>query len=111
MFGTAITAITAIISGAGKFIPFLGPLLERIAPGENAKVAEYRAQKELIEAKAFAKGRYSPKYIMHYAKAAFYAVICVVLVIYVFNPEIVSGVDYLLKSFRTLIELSHEAGQ
>jgi hypothetical protein len=105
------TLITAIISGAGKLLPFVGPLLERFLPGESAKVAEYRAKKELIEARAFAKGRYSPGYIIGYAVAFLFVASGVVMLVAAFAPGIFIGADEVLHNLKTYIGLAQEAKQ
>lgn len=48
-----------------KFLPFIGPLLERFFP-DKSRVAELQAEKELVEAQAFKRGRISPKYWLGY---------------------------------------------
>jgi hypothetical protein len=105
------TIITAILSGAGKLLPFIGPMLERFLPGESSKVAEYRAKKELIEARAFARGRYSPGYIIWYGVAFLFIAYGVVILIAAFAPGIFIGADQMLHHLKTMIGLAQEAQQ
>ena len=48
-----------------KFLPFLGPLLEKLWPSTRAD--ELRAEAELEEARAFSRGRIAPRYLLGYA--------------------------------------------
>ena len=99
----------AILGVITKVLPFLGPLLERILPGDSAKAAELRAQRELIEARAFAKGRISPKYLIYYAIAFFFIAYGVVVLIAVFVPGLVTGADDVLRHLKTMIGLGQDA--
>lgn len=51
--------------GLLKYIPFVGGLFEKWTENKS-RAAELRAEKELVEAKAFAKGRIGPKYLLKY---------------------------------------------
>jgi hypothetical protein len=99
--------LSAIGGGLVKFIPFLGPVLNRFFDTEKA--AELRAQKELIEARAFAKGRISPKYFFLYALAAIMIVYSAVILIAVFFPGVITGSEHIFESIKGLIELGNEA--
>jgi hypothetical protein len=101
--------ITAIIGGATKFLPFLTPLLDRFT--DTAKIAEMRAEKELIEARAFARGRISPKYLMGYAVAFVFIIYGVVILLATFAPGFVGGAEDVFHHLKAMIGLSAEIGQ
>lgn len=91
-----------------KFLPFLGPLLERIFP-DKSKVAELQAEKELTEAKAFARGRISPKYLVGYIIAGFFALFGLAVLLRFVFPDFFGG--SLMNDLKALIELSKEMQQ
>ncbi len=69
-----------------KLLPFLKPLTERLFTG-SARRAELEAEKELAEARAFAKGRISPKYLLKYVLVAAFAVFAAVTLLHFFFPR------------------------
>lgn len=68
-----------------KILPFLGPLLERFFP-DKSRAAELQAEKELVEAKAFARGRISPRYLIKYFLAVFFALMGLGVLVEIFFP-------------------------
>lgn len=70
-----------------KILPFLAPLAERLFPGTSMKAAELKAQKELVEARAFAKGRISPAYLAKFVSVALFAIFGIAFALHVFFPE------------------------
>jgi hypothetical protein len=90
-------------------IPFLPSILDRFLPSDSAKAAELRAQKELIEAKAFAEGRIPPKYIMGYVIAFMCVAFSIIILAVTFVPSFVADVDSLLRHIKDLIGLSNDA--
>ncbi|WP_300832127.1 hypothetical protein [uncultured Bilophila sp.] len=69
-----------------KLLPFLKPLTERLFT-DSARRAELEAEKELAEARAFAKGRISPKYLLKYVLVAAFAVFAAVTLLHFFFPR------------------------
>ena len=52
-----------------RLLPFLKPALDKLGKtfGADSRADELRAEAELIEAKAFAKGRIAPRYLWQYS--------------------------------------------
>jgi hypothetical protein len=73
-----------------KLLPFLPSLLEKVLPGQSARAEELKAEKELIEAKAFARGRISPKYCFYFLVVGVFAVYAVMGVVDAIFPGAVS---------------------
>lgn len=69
-----------------KLLPFLKPLTERLFT-DSARRAELEAEKELVEARAFAKGRISPNYLLKYVLVAVFAVFAAVTLLHFFFPR------------------------
>lgn len=84
-----------------SFVPLLGGLFEKWTE-HKSRAAELRAEKELVEAKAFAKGRVSAKYIMQYALVLVFALFAAAVFVAVFFPSAMPDAD--LSRFRELIE-------
>lgn len=53
------------LAGLVTKLPLLGPLIAKLWT-DNSKVAEIKAEEDLEETRAFARGRYSPKYMLRY---------------------------------------------
>lgn len=69
-----------------KLLPFLKPLAERFFT-DSTRRAELEAEKELTEAKAFAKGRISPKYLLKYVLVVAFAIFAAVTLLHFFFPQ------------------------
>lgn len=89
-----------------KIVPFLGPLLERFFP-DKSKVAEIQAEKELVEAQAFKRGRISPKYLLGYVVVILFALFGIAILLHAFLPSVftVSPVGELKEFIRVGQEL------
>ena len=72
-----------------KLLPFLSPLAEKFFPA-SSREKEIRAEKELVEARAFARGRLSPKYLMWYIVAFTFVALVVLAIIEALVPGTVS---------------------
>ena len=79
----------------GAIPSLLGKILPSVLTG-SARAEELKAEKELIEAKAFAKGRISPKYCFQFLGCVIAAILAFVFVLSLFFPNIVE-----LPSLRT----------
>ncbi|MDR1685214.1 MAG: hypothetical protein LBR82_02030 [Desulfovibrio sp.] len=102
-----------MIAVLGKLLGFLTPTfittaLERVF-SSSAKVEEMRAEIELLEARAFARGRYSPKYIIRFAMAFLFIACGIALLVSVFAPDF--RADDMIQHLRTMIGLAQEAQQ
>ncbi len=75
-----------MFSFLAKLLPFLRPLAERLFSGSTRR-AELEAEKELAEARAFATGRISPKYLLKYVLVAAFAVFSAVTLLHFFFPR------------------------
>lgn len=75
----------AFLLGLLKYIPFVGKLFDGMA-GESARAAELKAEKELVEAKAFARGRIGPKYLMKYAAVILFCLFALGMLAHAFFP-------------------------
>jgi hypothetical protein len=105
----------AILGVLGKTLSFITPSFITSAFSRffssSEKIEEMRAQIELLEAEAFARGRYSPKYVIRYSVAFLFLVAGIVLIITIFVPSLRTEAESALRHLGTMIELSHEAGQ
>ena len=70
-----------------KILPFLDPLLERFFP-DKSRAAELQAEKELVEAQAFKRGRISPKYLLGYVVVIFFALFGIAILLHAFLPSV-----------------------
>lgn len=84
-----------------SFVPLFGGLFEKWTENQS-RAAEIRAEKELVEAKAFAKGRIAPKYLMLYGLVFVFVVFATATFVAVFFPSVLPDAD--LSRFRELIE-------
>ncbi|MDR2488760.1 MAG: hypothetical protein LBD42_04635 [Desulfovibrio sp.] len=84
-----------------KLLPFFSPLAEKLFPAASAKAEELRAEKELVEARAFAKGRISPAYLLKFVCVALFAVFGSAFAMHLFFPETfpASPIDELKELF------------
>lgn len=89
-----------------KFLPFIGPLLERFFP-DKSRVAELQAEKELVESQAFKRGRISPKYLLGYVIVILFALFGLAILLHVIFPFVftVSPVGELKELIRVGQEL------
>lgn len=71
----------------GKILPFLTPLLDKLAGRKSSRVAEIEAEQDLLETKAFVRGRYSPKYMLKYTMVGVIWVFIALFVAHVLYPE------------------------
>lgn len=83
-----------------KYVPLLGGLLEKWTENKS-RAAELRAEKELVEAKAFAKGRIGPKYLTQYVLVGVLVVFAAATFVAIFIPSALPYAD--LTRFRDLI--------
>ena len=91
-----------------KYVPFLGGLFEKWTENKN-RTAEINAEKELIEAKAFSKGRISPKYMLKYALVVVFMLFCISMMLHVmfaqyFPISPLQGLDPVFKLAINLLE-------
>lgn len=71
----------------GKILPFLTPVLDKLAGRKSSRVAEMEAEQELLETKAFLRGRYSPKYMLKYTMVGVIWIFIGLFVAHVMFPE------------------------
>lgn len=88
-----------------SFVPLFGGLFEKWTEHQS-RAAELRAEKELVEAKAFAKGRIAPKYLTQYALVGVFVLLAVAAFVAVFFPSALPDAD--LSRFRELIEAGQD---
>lgn len=88
-----------------SFVPLLGGLFEKWADNQS-RAAELRAEKELVEAKAFKSGRIAPKYLMLYALVLVFVLFATAVFVAVFFPSAMPDAD--LSRFRELIEAGED---
>lgn len=86
-----------------KIFPFLKSLFDRFC-SDSARRAELEAERDLAEAKAFAKGRISPKYLLKYVMVAAFAVFAVASLLHFFFPKYFTASP--LVELKDLIELA-----
>lgn len=84
-----------------QFVPFIGGLLEKLTESRG-RAAELRAEAELEEARAFRKGRISPRYGMRYVLIGVFLLFAATVFLAVFFPSAVPEAD--LSRFRELID-------
>lgn len=84
-----------------SLVPLLGGLFEKWTE-QQGRAAELRAEKELVEAKAFSSGRVSARYIMQYALVMVFVLFAAAVFVAVFFPSAMPDAD--LSRFRELIE-------
>lgn len=75
----------AFLLGLLKYVPFLGGLLETWTENKS-RAAELRAEKELVEAKAFAKGRVSPAYLLKFSIVVVFVLFSIAAFVVIFFP-------------------------
>lgn len=78
------------LAGLVTKLPLLGPLLAKFWT-DNSKVAEIKAEESLEETKAFARGRYSPKYILRYVVVAIFGLFALLFVARMIWPDFAPG--------------------
>lgn len=83
-----------------SFLPFLGGLFEKWTENKS-RAAELRAEKDLVEAKAFKAGRISPQYLLRYVVVILFMVFGVVIIVQVFVSGDVSAPLEALKHLMT----------
>lgn len=88
-----------------SFVPLLGGLFEKWTE-QKGRTAEIRAEKELVEAKAFSKGRIVPKYLVQYAQVVLFVLFSIAIFVTVFFPSLLPDAD--LSRFRELIEAGED---
>lgn len=88
-----------------SFVPLFGGLFEKWTE-QKGRAAEIRAEKELVEAKAFAKGRIVPKYWMMYGLVVVFLLFATATFVAVFFPSAMPDAD--LSRFRELIEAGED---
>jgi hypothetical protein len=69
-------------------LPFLQPLFDKWSGGDSAEIQKIKAQAELIEAKAFAKGKYSPKYLLKYIVIGLFTFWAALTILGAFWPQL-----------------------
>lgn len=69
-----------------SFVPLLGGLFEKWTENKS-RAAELRAEKELVEAKAFAKGRIGPKYLLRYVLVCIFTLFALGFLGHAFFPS------------------------
>lgn len=69
-----------------SFVPLLGGLFEKWTENKS-RAAELRAEKELVEAKAFAKGRIGPKYLLKYVLVCIFTLFALGFLGHAFFPS------------------------
>lgn len=75
----------AFLLGLLKYVPFVGKWLGDMSK-EASRAAELKAEKEVVEAKAFARGRISPKYLMKYAAVIIFCLFSLGMLAHAFFP-------------------------
>lgn len=76
----------AFLLGLLKYIPLVGGLFEKWTENKS-RTAELRAEKELVEAKAFAKGRIGPKYLLKYVLVCIFTLFALGFLGHAFFPS------------------------
>ncbi len=94
-----------MFSFLAKLLPFFKPLAERFFT-DGARRAELEAEKELAEARAFASGRISPKYLLKYVLVVAFAVFAAVTLLHFFFPQ--SFAVSPLAELKDLIDVAAE---
>lgn len=96
-----------MIALLAKFLPFVRPLLEKIFP-DKSRAAELQAEKELIEARAFRRGRISPKYLLGYVLVVLFGLFGLVLLLHVIFPTVFTVSPSIVGGLRELIGVGQE---
>lgn len=91
--------------GLLKYIPFVGGLFEKWTENKS-RAAELRAEKELVEAKAFAKGRIGPKYLLKYVLVGIFTLFALGFVGHTFFPAVIPHSP--LGDLRELLKIAGE---
>lgn len=88
-----------------SFVPLLGGLFEKWTENKS-RAAELRAEKELVEAKAFAKGCIGPKYLMKYVLVCIFALCALGVLGHAFFPSVFPYSP--MGDLRELLQLAEE---
>lgn len=91
------------LAGLVTKIPLLGPLIAKLWT-DNSKVAEIKAEESLEETKAFARGRYSPKYILRYVVVAIFGLFALLFVARMIWPDFAPGMT--MDNFERLMRVA-----
>jgi len=94
-----------------KILPWAKTVFTKIG-SFSAKAEELEAEKELIEARAFAKGRISPKYLFQYFVVGAFGLLVVWMLAHAILPEYIGSpyiaaekiFDLAAKTFKTMFE-------
>lgn len=89
-----------------RIVPVLGPLVGGLFEKwteSRGRAAELRAEAELEEARAFRKGRISPRYGMRYVQIGVFLLFAAAVFLAVFFPSAMPGAD--LSRLRDLIDM------
>ena len=82
--------LVGILTAVMGKIPFIGQLLAKLWT-DNSKVAEIKAEEDLEETKAFARGRFSPKFILRYGVVALFLLFATIFIARMIWPDFAPG--------------------
>ena len=93
-----------------KYVPGVTGILDKMTGGASSRAEELRAEAELEEAKAFAHGRYAPKYVLKYVCIAIFGLCALLVIVGMFFPGLVD-MDHPLDSIERLANVILSLGE
>ena len=93
----------AFLTGLVTKLPVLGPLLAKLWT-DNSKVAEIKAEEDLEETKAFARGRLSPKFLLRYVVVVSFALFVLFFLARMIWPDFAPGMT--MDNFERLMKIA-----
>ena len=95
--------LVGILTAVMGKIPFIGQLLAKLWT-DNSKVAEIKAEEDLEETKAFAQGRFSPKFLLRYVIVVSFALFVLFFLARMVWPDFAP--DMTMDNFERLMKVA-----
>ena len=95
--------LVGILTAVMGKIPFIGQLLAKLWT-DNSKVAEIKAEEDLEETKAFARGRFSPKFILRYGVVFLFLAFAAMFIARMIWPDFAPGMT--MDNFERLMKVA-----
>ena len=95
--------LVGILTAVMGKIPFIGQLLAKLWT-DNSKVAEIKAEEDLEETKAFARGRLSPKFLLRYVVVVSFALFVLFFLARMIWPDFAPGMT--MDNFERLMKIA-----
>ena len=95
--------LVGILTAVMGKIPFIGQLLAKLWT-DNSKVAEIKAEEDLEETKAFARGRLSPKFLLSYVVVVSFALFVLFFLARMVWPDFAP--DMTMDNFERLMRVA-----